>query len=57
MSPRKGILLIKATADEVPPRFKTSIDTVNSGEAFVCVSQVDAAVKRAGRGKRTLSGI
>lgn len=49
--------MIKPTADEVPPRFKTSIDTVIVGEAFVRVAQVDRALEEArGRGK-TFSGI
>jgi hypothetical protein len=50
-------MLIKPTADIVPPRFKTSIDTLNSGEAFVRVPQVDRALKEAKRGRKNISGI
>jgi hypothetical protein len=50
-------MLIKATADVVPPRFKTRIDTLNSGEAIVRVPQVDRALEEAKRGGKTISGI
>jgi hypothetical protein len=49
--------LIKTTAEVVPPRFKTSIDPLNSGEAFVRVPQVDRALEEAERGRKTISGI
>jgi hypothetical protein len=48
-------MLIKPTADIVPPRFKTSIVTLNSGEAFVRVSQVDRALEKAERGRKGIS--